>query len=211
MAGNQVRIGLTCKSEERSTDFCKNLDDALACFGTGFEEEQTGLLCICMGFFARDLPQTLRLSTGSGCLSGCSCGVVSFVVVVGVWRRRGGGGRINKINLVPSESDDDVGVGLALELLDPRLGLFQTGCFGDVVDNYSCLGVPVVHRLALDKILRRGRRGKTHCKGMETLLTGCVPNLISQDAVFETTLLCEECSTNGGLLVWLELIGDLQI
>jgi hypothetical protein len=44
---------------------------------------------------------------------------------------------------------------------------------------------------------------------VEALLAGSVPNLISEDAVLEATLLGEERGADGGLLVCLELICDL--
>lgn len=45
---------------------------------------------------------------------------------------------------------------------------------------------------------------------MEAFLASSVPDLISEHAVFEAALLCEESGADGRLLVGLEFIGDLQ-
>jgi hypothetical protein len=50
----------------------------------------------------------------------------------------------------------------------------------------------------------------TYSERVETFLASSIPNLVTQDAVFEATFLCQECCTNGGLLVCLEFVGDLE-
>ena len=45
---------------------------------------------------------------------------------------------------------------------------------------------------------------------METLLASGVPDLITEDAVFEATFLCEECSADCRLFVGLEFVVDLS-
>lgn len=46
---------------------------------------------------------------------------------------------------------------------------------------------------------------------MESLLSCCVPNLISQDAVFKAAFLRQERSSDGGFFVGLEFVGDLEM
>ena len=53
------------------------------------------------------------------------------------------------------------------------------------------------------------QQGGTYRERVEAFLAGRVPNLISQHAVLQATLLREESSSNCGLLVRLELIRDL--
>ena len=50
-----------------------------------------------------------------------------------------------EITLVASESNDDVGAALTLELADPRLGLIERLGAGDVKDNNRSLCSAVVH------------------------------------------------------------------
>lgn len=50
----------------------------------------------------------------------------------------------------------------------------------------------------------------TYSERVETFLASSVPNLITQDAVFETAFLSQECCTNGGLLVCLKFVRDLE-
>jgi hypothetical protein len=44
---------------------------------------------------------------------------------------------------------------------------------------------------------------------VETFLTGCVPDLITEYAIFKAALLSKECGANGRLFVGLEFVGDL--
>lgn len=55
-----------------------------------------------------------------------------------------------------------------------------------------------------------GEGSGTYGKGVETFLAGSVPNLISQHAVLQTALLCEESGSDRRLLVGLELVRDLE-
>ena len=48
-------------------------------------------------------------------------------------------------------------------------------------------------------------------KGMEALLAGRVPNLISQNTVLEPAFLGEESSADGGLLDGLKFVGNLRL
>ena len=52
---------------------------------------------------------------------------------------------LHKVDLVAGKCDDDVWICLLLELLHPRLCLLKAGSLGDVVHDYSHLGVAVVH------------------------------------------------------------------
>ncbi|RUS78523.1 hypothetical protein EGW08_013701, partial [Elysia chlorotica] len=83
-----------------------------------------------------------------------------------------------KISLVACQGYHNVGAGLSLELLHPGLGAAKcsTHRICDVVDDYCCLGPPVVHR----------------CETVVPLLAGCVPNLKLYCRVVKTHCLCEE-------------------
>jgi hypothetical protein len=113
----------------------------------------------------------------------------------------------NEIELVSGKSDDDILVGLALELFDPRLRLIQrclsyisthrswrlrfTYGLCDVVDDYGAVGVPVVHgRERLVALLA--------CRVPDLELDGCV--LIEGDG------LSEEGGADGGFPVVVELV-----
>lgn len=50
---------------------------------------------------------------------------------------------------------------------------------------------------------------ETYSERVEALLARGIPNLVSQDTIFQTTFLGQECSTDGWFLVRLKLIGDL--
>ena len=45
---------------------------------------------------------------------------------------------------------------------------------------------------------------------MKAFLTRSIPDLISEDTVFEAALLCEESGTDGGLFIGLKIVGDLR-
>jgi hypothetical protein len=50
----------------------------------------------------------------------------------------------------------------------------------------------------------------TYSERVETFLASSIPNLITQDAVFEAAFLCQKCCTNSGLFVCLEFVRDLE-
>merc|ERR1719487_1651860 len=199
-------------------DLGKHLDDALARLGTRLEEQQAALLRIVLGLLARDLPPArARLASRSRLLLvlllrllprlGLGLGVVPFD---GITSRLGGGGsgllrrsrllvlvalflagrRTDEVDFVASERNDNIGVRLPLQLLDPGLGLLERGGFRDVKDDDGSLGVAVVHR--------RQRA--------ETLLPGRVPDLKLDHLVLEAASLREERGADRRFLVRLEVV-----
>ena len=54
---------------------------------------------------------------------------------------------LHEVNLVTGKCNDDVWIHLPLELLHPCLCLLKAGGLGDIVHDYSHLGVVVVHQL----------------------------------------------------------------
>lgn len=56
------------------------------------------------------------------------------------------GAEVPQVGLVADEHDDDVGLGVVAELLEPALNVLKGGVLGDVVDEESPDGAPVVSR-----------------------------------------------------------------
>src|SRR5690606_12844899 len=117
------------------------------------EEQQALLVSVPLRLLRRDLPRAAALA------------------VLGALGRR-----LVEVELVAAEGDDDAGGGLALELGDPVLGLYEGGGLREVVDDEGGLRVAVVHG----------------GQGGEALLAGGVPYLELDCAGREVTFLCEE-------------------
>jgi len=50
----------------------------------------------------------------------------------------------------------------------------------------------------------------TYSERVEALLASSIPNFVTQDAVLKATLLSQECSANGGFLVCLKFVRNLE-
>ena len=116
----------------------------------------------------------------------------------------------DQVELVAGEGDDDVLVGLALQLLDPRLRLVErrldlgsapsrspTGVragsyrLRDIVNDDGAVGVPVVH----------GRQR------LVALLARRVPDLkLDRGVLVERYRLCQEGGADGGFSIGVELV-----
>lgn len=99
----------------------------------------------------------------------------------------------DEIELVASEGDDDVFIGLTLEFLDPSLGLVEGSRLCNVIYDDGTVGVAVVHG----------------GQGLVTLLAGGIPNFeLDSGGLVEGDGLGEERSADGGFAERVELILD---
>mmetsp|Transcript_7344 Transcript_7344/g.17995 ORF Transcript_7344/g.17995 Transcript_7344/m.17995 type:complete len:252 (+) Transcript_7344:347-1102(+) len=97
---------------------------------------------------------------------------------------------IDLVGFVPYEDEDDVGAALVPDLVDP-FGGGEEGCaVGDVVDDDGDGGVADVGG----------------DEGAEALLSGGVPELEADGAVFEVHGFGEEVDADGGLVVVVEFV-----
>ncbi|KAI3487708.1 hypothetical protein L1887_48314 [Cichorium endivia] len=121
IAAGRGSSGVACEMKVDGNLLCdlgEYLDDALAGLGRGLEEEQAGLLGVRLGLvLGHGTERVASVRGGSG-------GLVVVVVVVGVGTCAAGR-LVEQVDLVADERDDNVGIRLALELLDPRLCLFE--------------------------------------------------------------------------------------
>lgn len=108
------RLPTACYNRLR-TNFGEHLNDTFTRLGRGLEEKETGFGSICLCLVGGHLAEALALVGVRG-LAGGGSRIISLVLRVAGTRCAC---RLDKIDLVAGESDDNVGVCLALELLDP--------------------------------------------------------------------------------------------
>lgn len=94
------------------TNLCEQLNNTFSRLGTCLKEQQATLISVCLCLLARYCSLYAR--------SLCACRGGSLIILVCLVGWRG-----NQVKLVAYERNDDVWVCLALQFLDPRLGLFK--------------------------------------------------------------------------------------
>lgn len=130
----------------------------------------------------------------------------------------GHGPQVPQVALVAHQHDDDVGIGVVLQLLQPALGVFVRQVLGDVVDQQSPHGPPVIpggqrgDGLTADSQGRDvgfgGARGghSRRGDGSVPLLPGRVPNLSFHRLVVHLDAPRGELHPDGALALQVELI-----